>query len=191
MQTTFDDDDVVPYFLMPSLGGGSVLRGTPRDGSAIGTPSSRAPSGAGSRTAPPSTWLSSSTPAPSRRTVRISGRSACRPTGASAAASTGPPRRPCGSRSRTAPTDGSWWCRASPPSDRPMTRDLAHHAVFSHGRRRPRAGGVRHRPARHARAGVGLESPLLRRRPARRLNPRRRTRLRCRIATSISSATSC
>ena len=27
MQATFDDDDVVPYFLMPSLGGGSVLRG--------------------------------------------------------------------------------------------------------------------------------------------------------------------
>ena len=27
MQTTLDDDDVVPYFLMPSLGGGSVLRG--------------------------------------------------------------------------------------------------------------------------------------------------------------------
>src|SRR5215211_2389070 len=27
MQTTLDDDDLVPYFMMPSLGGGSVLRG--------------------------------------------------------------------------------------------------------------------------------------------------------------------
>jgi Omp85 superfamily domain len=27
LQTTLDDDDVVPYFLLPSLGGGSVLRG--------------------------------------------------------------------------------------------------------------------------------------------------------------------
>jgi outer membrane protein assembly factor BamA len=27
VQSTLDDDDVVPYFLMPSLGGGSVLRG--------------------------------------------------------------------------------------------------------------------------------------------------------------------
>ena len=27
VQTTLDDDDVVPYFLMPALGGGSVLRG--------------------------------------------------------------------------------------------------------------------------------------------------------------------
>jgi hypothetical protein len=27
VQTTLDDDDVVPYFLMPSLGGGSILRG--------------------------------------------------------------------------------------------------------------------------------------------------------------------
>ena len=37
LQTTLDDDDTVPYFLLPSLGSGSTLRGYSAGAFAIAT----------------------------------------------------------------------------------------------------------------------------------------------------------
>ena len=98
MQATFDDDDVVPYFLMPSLGGGSVLRaystGRFRDRNALIT-------SAEWRWFPNRTafdmafFFDAGTVAAHGADL---GRSACRQTGALAGGSTAPHRPPCGSR---------------------------------------------------------------------------------------------
>ncbi len=64
VQTTVDDDDVVPYFLMPSLGSSSTLRAYSTAGaSAIGTACWLPASFAGFPTASAWTWRCSTTPA--------------------------------------------------------------------------------------------------------------------------------
>ena len=88
LRSTIGGDSQVPYFLMPTLGGGSSLRAHSswrfRDRHAA----EATLNGAGFPTVPPSTWRSSLMPVRSPTSSMPSGRSALRPPSAQASACT-------------------------------------------------------------------------------------------------------